>query len=1311
MQELPGRGINNERGQERRGLASYDWRLSYRTSSTLIDGRPVDMLRDFYIPALTRAVYYDRVAGYFRSSSLAAASQGFSSLVGRQGKMRLIVGADLETQDVQAILDGDAQRLVKCLNKELEQPESWPEGVSNGVTLLAWMVAQRYLEVKVALRRHVLTGAALQLEDNLDGYVHEKWFILHDEFGQRLYGSGTLNESRTALVLNAENVDVHCDWWGDMEYQRTQQAAEDFEILWAGQHPCLPVYTLPQAVKEKLISLAEGVTLPVELDGLSALVDDKPARPTAREILQFALIKDAPRMPGGRLVGMNTAPVAPWPHQEVVARRLISGWPYSYLLCDEVGLGKTIEAGLAMRSLYLSGLARRILIAAPASLTRQWQREMASKMLLSFGRVCTVPDLAHEYIYPQTAIRAAKTIYDPNLIIVSTGLLARQNYQDSLMRAVAFDLALVDEAHAARRRNPAAGTRAHPDYGHLYTMLRNHMRKQAKSMWLATATPMQIHPVEVSDLLALTNRVGAFQYDPVLSQQYYHILGQLIEGREVTEPERLFIRRAIKAIERQDPICWRYISETVIPPNRRRVFERWLLGGYIPRGRDRELLLPTLFSAAPLSRVMMRHTRQLLEVYREKGQLSEKLAQRHIRPLKPVEFTKGERAIYDDLEVYLQGLAEQIRTHGDRSSKQMMSFLLSFFRLRFASSIYAFRATMERRLKKVEATLQHELSLEPESISAEESDLKELVFESVDESDLEAVGFLLANRTPADLEWEQHYIKHLLEGLDRLAGEPASKMLRLLSLLDERRDASSGRIQQTVVFTRFYDTLQDIVQQLRIKDSRMLMGTYSGEGGSCYDSAQEAMISVTREEVKERFLAGKIDILVCTDAAAEGLNLQTADLLINFDLPWNPMKVEQRIGRIDRIGQKHQDIYVENLCYVDSAEETVYGRLLDRLQQASLIVGSQQLSLLPLDQEDFFRLAEHKMTLEELQRQVERKIKEQQRFARSMQMEPEDLYEIYMRLKQKEEYASCPVSLEDIWDAVTASSYLASRGGRTLDHGQHSVYLLNGWGDMPPVAAFTVSRELYEEGWGDKRPPLHFATYGDLAFETILEAMGSFPLPACVQRLTVPVPGIPGFEIHAYAAACCKPDAVMEIRLITSYRELRDVELAEDYSLSESDILPLYPQLKRMVREEFNPISAAAAIERDNVRAARAQEVINYMAGRELLEVVSAQGADNPGFWATIRDVNRIVSERSQIIINNLPADILRNYQSAMLFDYTVSRLGEKASVTIPYIVLEAATSAAERLADGERGPRRDLTVATMLRRLQAEADKRQREL
>jgi hypothetical protein len=89
------------------GLRGIQWRLSYRTSTVRPDGHPVDILHDFYIPALRRSLHYDRVAGYFRSTSLAAASQGFSAFVGRQGRMRLIVGADLDPDDVYAILQGD----------------------------------------------------------------------------------------------------------------------------------------------------------------------------------------------------------------------------------------------------------------------------------------------------------------------------------------------------------------------------------------------------------------------------------------------------------------------------------------------------------------------------------------------------------------------------------------------------------------------------------------------------------------------------------------------------------------------------------------------------------------------------------------------------------------------------------------------------------------------------------------------------------------------------------------------------------------------------------------------------------------------------------------------------------------------------------------------------------------------------------------------------------------------------------------------------------------------------------------------------
>jgi len=211
-----------------KGLRSRPWLLSYRTSATLIDGRPVNMLHDFYLPVLQLAVRYDRVAGYFRSSSLAAASQGFSAFVGRRGQMRLIVGADLEPADVRAILAGDRERLAARLNGELEHPHAWPREVQDGVPLLAWMVGRAYLEVRVAFRVHGETGEPLPFNAVDDGYVHEKWFLLEDEFGQRLYGSGTLNESRTALVLNAENIDVHCDWWGETERRRAEEAAAAF---------------------------------------------------------------------------------------------------------------------------------------------------------------------------------------------------------------------------------------------------------------------------------------------------------------------------------------------------------------------------------------------------------------------------------------------------------------------------------------------------------------------------------------------------------------------------------------------------------------------------------------------------------------------------------------------------------------------------------------------------------------------------------------------------------------------------------------------------------------------------------------------------------------------------------------------------------------------------------------------------------------------------------------------------------------------------------------------------------------------------
>jgi hypothetical protein len=425
------------------------------------------------------------------------------------------------------------------------------------------MVAHGSLEVRVAFRVHLATGEPLAVDSLADGYVHMKWAVFTDAQGNRLYAAGSLNESRTALSLNAENLDVHCDWQGERDRRRVEEAAQEFEILWQNQRPALRVLTLPEAVRQRLIDLAAGVTHPTEIDGSSA-APRQVSPPSALERLRFALLRDGPNLPGGRYVGLETTPIAPWPHQAVVARRLIATWPYSYLLCDEVGLGKTIEAGLAIRSLYLSGLVQRILICAPASLTLQWQREMASKFLLPFGRALGGAPARHAYLFPGEEERSASSVYAPDLVIVSTGLMERRERRAELDRMPPVDIALVDEAHYARRKNPTAGSQAPPEYGYLYLVIEEALRPKARSLWLATATPMQLDAVEAADLLALTRRVGAFQYDPRLMQVYYETLSGLTSNRPLRTSEWAFLRRAVLAVEAEDPSLWAFLRQTVI---------------------------------------------------------------------------------------------------------------------------------------------------------------------------------------------------------------------------------------------------------------------------------------------------------------------------------------------------------------------------------------------------------------------------------------------------------------------------------------------------------------------------------------------------------------------------------------------------------------------------------------------------------------------------------------------------------------------------------------------------------------------------
>jgi len=1277
--------------EEPDGFRTVPWQLTYDTGAPGPDGMPVDILRDFYLPALSRAVTYDRVAGYFRSTSLAAAAQGFEAFAGHRGRIRLVVGADLDPADVAAILKGEEARRDAALLAALGVPEDWPSDVRDGVGLLAWMVARNRLDLKVAFRVHTRTGRPLTAESVADGYVHMKFAVLRDAHGDRLYISGSLNESRTALNLNAENIDVHCWWRGEDAAARVADAERRFALLWEDQNAAMRVMPLPEAVRQRLIELANLAPIDRrdEPEAAGQFTEGPSLSPLER--LRFALLRDGPRLPNGRAVGIATAPIAPWPHQAVVARRLVECFPFSWLLCDEVGLGKTIEAGLALRSLYLSGIARRILIAAPASLTRQWQREMASKFLLPFGRARSGSPLRHEYLLPSEMDRPSASLSEPDLAIVSTGLLVRQDRRDELRRARGFDVVLLDEAHYARRQNPQDGSRGDPRFGTLYRLLEGVLREKTRALFLATATPMQLDPIEAIDLVSLTRRAGPFLEDPSLLIGYYGALGDLVNECELLPVEWEFLGRAICLVEEQDRPLWDWLGDNVVDGRTRLAVRRWLEDGRAPRGLDRRNILRLIFAASPLSRVMLRHTRPLLEIYRERGRLGANLPKREILPIRRIVFSQHEKGVYEALEEYCKGLAEHLGTVRSAARTQALGFYLSFLRLRFASSLFAIGETLRRRREKVEMT--RRALAKPEDGS--ETEREDQLFGDA-EDDASAVGELLRDRTPDDLAWEAARLDRLIDAIADLTAMP-SKMQQLLAALQRRR-LPGNRVQQVVVFTRFKDTLDDIVGRLRNIDNGLLIGAYSGEGGHYVDPATRDWIGVERDEVKHRFIRGEIDILVCTDAAAEGLNLQSADLLINYDLPWNPMKVEQRIGRIDRIGQVHEKVYVLNLCYAGSAEETVYGRLLQRLAHAGLIVGAQQLSLLPVTEDEFKQLAARQLEESALMERAEARARDAQARQRSMEIPPQDLYEIYERLDAQAATNRAPVTLDDIWGTISSSAYLHSLGCRVLPEGIARAIELNHIPGVPDGTVLTASRDTFERGLPGVNG-LRFASYGEPAFDAILELAGAGGLPPGLRRIGVPIPGADGAELVGYVVMRRNEDGAVAPQVVLDMAGLDGLAIDADTPVPPSAAEDLTTRLVGRARDEFRVLAAARRIEEANEKAARAQVRLTHLVARHFILSVQRAHRGEANFRRQLAVLDEIVETSPEQRLPRMPVDQLRSI-TGVPFAIRLPASGNEVPFDAPRPLLKAAVDLAAREADALHLSRANITTEQVLARL-----------
>lgn len=887
-------------------LQTHAWLRRYETGLH-------DLVGDFYVPALSRAVQYDRKAGFFSSSALACAATGIARLLANDGKMRLLVGVKLSADDTEAISHGYRERdevIREALRRAWTLTED--EIARNRLGAMAEMVACGLLEIRVVAPTDEY-GNPLP-DDVASGMFHEKSGIFTDDEGNQVVFVGSINESETAWKgRNIEHFHVFCSWRDDAEHAGVQ--IEDFERLWNNKHPRALTLPFPDALREGLLELR--LDEPPQYDPEEK--DSPKARAIALErerwLVQF--LRDAPLLENGQALVESLSALSPWPHQSTVWRRSCQDYHARWhLLCDEVGLGKTIEAGLILRGLMLPGIVRRVLLLVPKNLIKQWQQELREKFNL-WAYWYT----GNDYIDPtgrKVAGGADGWNAEYPIIIASAHLARRRGRMDELLSAREWDLVLADEAHHARR---SWGPGEHRPNRML--RLLEGLKKRTKALQLMTATPMQVDVRELWDLLCLCGMSGRWsanlgadfrQYFLTLRAEEWsrdelaYLLGMTNSFFAAGGKPDQRLKERFKGFQ-GGTILWSQLTSPKRVASPARVDEMLQT---LPNLHD--LLVEFLQAHTPVREFMFRHTRETLRRYRAQGLLRANVASREVHdefiPLGPAQ------ELYDRIEQYI---SEKYRK-AEMEKRSALGYVMTIYRQRLTSSPWAISETLRKRLERTLAQTDDETDIE---------DGDELADEDEDE---------LAEEGPLDVEalWDE--VKYIEQFMVDLRAQPIDPKLKQLL-----RDLQALRNQhpQVVIFTQYTDTM-DFLREELVRTYGAQVACYSGRGGETWDPATDKWMRTTKESIKGDFHDRRIGLLVCTEAASEGLNLQSSDLLINYDMPWNPMRVEQRIGRIDRIGQASDIVHIINYYYEGSVEAQIYDVLRDRLDVFQVAVGPLQ---------------------------------------------------------------------------------------------------------------------------------------------------------------------------------------------------------------------------------------------------------------------------------------------------------------------------------------------------------------------------------
>ncbi len=855
------------------------------------------------LPTLEKSKFYDRLSGYFSVHSFVAVSVGLEALFQNEGRMRLVIGIhDVPMELLEALAEGigKPQEIVEEYKERFLNEVGFlsSEADKNALAVIGWLLKLKLLEVKVAAPK------------NRRGIYHQKRMIFRDSFGNVICGSGSLNET-VGGQFNKEEMLFLFSWLVDSKMM--ELPLQSFEDIWNNNDDDVEVFELNEVFATQILERIGNPPQPFTTSQRNA---------QAFEILEISKNSSC-------YSPYNLSLAALYPHQERVFKDALSRSPLRVLLADEVGLGKTLEAGIVIAFMLKFRGLNSATILAPASLVRQWQEEMKNHFDLVFWRW---DSSTNRYVdvegnfYKSMGFASTDR---PKLIVVSSQW-ARMN-QEKVINS-SGELVVVDEAHSARVNRDAYGDRKS-----LMFKLIEAVSARVEHLMLLTATPMQVQPREYHGLLELLGLPPVWEKYP-----NYELGLEFTANPEflLTLDSAATLGKMIKA----SSLMYEWSPDTLVAPEIKLLAE--ISGAESAPAiaslvkKDIAVSRSLFIKQHPANLLTCRNTKSNLEKYNYRFPKRNFIAPEMDFPLELSDFMES-------LDRYLSNSYGKFETALRPFTPFPLAFARSTYYQRLASSLTAANSSLNRRLQffnHIDSYLKGditEFSLNPEIYQTSEDEIELELDYNFDESLINELDDAKLNRPIQVLSALQEEILSIEEALGKMKflGEniPASdpKFKACLKLLE-------GRLKQglqTLVFSRYTDTLFSFIEYFRQTDFDSKFGYATYTGSEVWIQSNSGFRMSSKIEVTRALNSGEIAIVFCSDAASEGLNLQAAQCLVNLDVPWNPARLEQRIGRIARLGQKSEIVDIVNFWYPKSVEADMYARLLARADVYQIAVG------------------------------------------------------------------------------------------------------------------------------------------------------------------------------------------------------------------------------------------------------------------------------------------------------------------------------------------------------------------------------------